>query len=536
MRVLAVHPGPLMYTKIFLRLEPLGLELVCAAVRRAGHEARLIDLQSRHAQGLLRARRRLAAGRGGVLLQLSGERSRGRRPCQADSRPAARNVRLRRRPQRLLHRAGAARARGRRHRLHPQGRGRGLGRRAARGRRARPSGDHPGPGRRQASTGRDRPRAWSKASMRSSRPATCSGAAVGTFSARSTPAPRSSSRAAAPGTVPSAARGRSMGGATAWSARSGRWRIWPPIREPGVFIVDDVAFVQSKHGFEIGEAIARRGIRKKYYLETRGDVLLRNKDVFRMWTRLGLEYMFLGLEAIDEEGLAQVPQADLARPRLRSPRVRALARNPGRHQPDRRPRLGSRALRRGPPVVPGDPRDREHLGQHPLSGNGNLANRGAANPHARLSALRHPARGAADALAARRLLRGAGPHPARAGDEAHGVGRAPGPHDDRARPSRARPDELRPEPLEVRPCVRSQALAGRSSAAGVLRDEAAAARAGRRSIRGASTSCRRAAARVAPSTMRPSSSSTRPGWARANSAWSADRRHVLEFDQRRKAP
>jgi hopanoid C-3 methylase HpnR len=75
------------------------------------------------------------------------------------------------------------------------------------------------------------------------------------------------------------------------------------IKERGIFIVDDVAFVQSKHGLEIGEAIARRGIRKQYYLETRGDVLLRNKDVFRLWTRLGLEYMFLGLEAIDEEGL-----------------------------------------------------------------------------------------------------------------------------------------------------------------------------------------------------------------------------------------
>jgi hopanoid C-3 methylase len=36
MRVLAVHPGPLMYTRIFLRLEPLGLELVAASVRQAG--------------------------------------------------------------------------------------------------------------------------------------------------------------------------------------------------------------------------------------------------------------------------------------------------------------------------------------------------------------------------------------------------------------------------------------------------------------------------------------------------------------------
>src|SRR4029077_959376 len=46
MRVLAVHPSSLMYSKIYLRLEPLGLELVAAAARDAGHEVRLIDLQS----------------------------------------------------------------------------------------------------------------------------------------------------------------------------------------------------------------------------------------------------------------------------------------------------------------------------------------------------------------------------------------------------------------------------------------------------------------------------------------------------------
>jgi magnesium-protoporphyrin IX monomethyl ester (oxidative) cyclase len=35
-----------MYSRIFLRLEPLGLELVAAAARRAVHAIRLIDLQS----------------------------------------------------------------------------------------------------------------------------------------------------------------------------------------------------------------------------------------------------------------------------------------------------------------------------------------------------------------------------------------------------------------------------------------------------------------------------------------------------------
>ncbi len=75
------------------------------------------------------------------------------------------------------------------------------------------------------------------------------------------------------------------------------------IPEPGVFIVDDVAFIRSEHGMAIGQEIERRGIRKRYYLETRGDVLLRNKEVFQYWKRLGLQYMFLGLEALDEEGL-----------------------------------------------------------------------------------------------------------------------------------------------------------------------------------------------------------------------------------------
>jgi hopanoid C-3 methylase HpnR len=76
------------------------------------------------------------------------------------------------------------------------------------------------------------------------------------------------------------------------------------IQEPGVFIVDDVAFIQAKHGMAIGEAIARSGIKKQYYLETRGDVLLRNKEVFQFWKTLGLAYMFIGIEAIDQEGLA----------------------------------------------------------------------------------------------------------------------------------------------------------------------------------------------------------------------------------------
>jgi len=99
---------------------------------------------------------------------------------------------------------------------------------------------------------------------------------------------------------------------SAWTFYGRNYRVKTPeraveelaqVREPGIFIVDDVAFIQAEHGMQLGEAIARRGIRKRYYLETRGDVLLRNKKVFELWKRLGLNTMFLGLEAIDEQGL-----------------------------------------------------------------------------------------------------------------------------------------------------------------------------------------------------------------------------------------
>jgi len=75
------------------------------------------------------------------------------------------------------------------------------------------------------------------------------------------------------------------------------------IQEPNVFIVDDVTFIHPEHGMAIGRAIEKRGIRKQYYLETRCDVLLRNREVFAYWKRLGLLFMFLGVEALDEETL-----------------------------------------------------------------------------------------------------------------------------------------------------------------------------------------------------------------------------------------
>jgi magnesium-protoporphyrin IX monomethyl ester (oxidative) cyclase len=75
------------------------------------------------------------------------------------------------------------------------------------------------------------------------------------------------------------------------------------IREPNLFIVDDVAFIHPEHGMAIADEIERRKIKKRYYLETRCDTLIRNQEVFKRWAKMGLSYMFLGLESLDAEQL-----------------------------------------------------------------------------------------------------------------------------------------------------------------------------------------------------------------------------------------
>ncbi|MGH3157108.1 MAG: radical SAM protein [Streptosporangiaceae bacterium] len=116
------------------------------------------------------------------------------------------------------------------------------------------------------------------------------------------------------------------------------------VAEPNVFIVDDVAFIRPEHGNGIAAELERRRVRKRYYLETRADVLLRNPDVFARWRRLGLAYMFLGMEALDEAGLdAYRKRVSPGRQHAR-PGGRPQAGSERRDQPDRGPGLGYRPV------------------------------------------------------------------------------------------------------------------------------------------------------------------------------------------------
>jgi hopanoid C-3 methylase len=301
MRLLGVHPSALMYSKVFLRLEPLGLELVAAAARRDGHDVRLIDLQvESHADydrmvdawrpeiiafsvnylanipEILDLARRTKARRPDVFICVGGHSASFTARAIIEHADGTVDAALKGEGEAGMPLLLEAVASGGAITRVPGA--------------VTAAGDGPPPGFVESldalRPARDLLRHRRKyflgtldpcASIEFSRgcPWDCAFCSAWTFYGRSY-------------------RLRSPDEIVADLAA---------IREPGVFIVDDVAFIREEHGMAIGEAIARQGIAKEYYLETRGDVLLRNKEVFRFWKRLGLCYMFLGLEALDEEGL-----------------------------------------------------------------------------------------------------------------------------------------------------------------------------------------------------------------------------------------
>lgn len=301
MKVLLVHPSCLLYSEIYLRLEPLGVELVAAAARRAGHEVRVLDLQLYGGGDFQRELRDWRPGAVGFSLNYLANA-----PEVMDlARLARREL-----PDCFIFVGGHSASFTAReliedseHAIQCVVRGDGEVATQALLEAVESGGDLAGipgvvtaggPGRppelvsdlNDLRPARDLMRRRGKyfigdldpcASIEFTRgcPWDCSFCSAWTFYGRSY-------RKLRPEVIADELEA---------------------IREPHAFIVDDVAFIHAEDGMAIGEEVARRGIKKLYYLETRGDVLLRNQDVFRLWKSLGLEYMFLGLEAIDDEGL-----------------------------------------------------------------------------------------------------------------------------------------------------------------------------------------------------------------------------------------
>jgi magnesium-protoporphyrin IX monomethyl ester (oxidative) cyclase len=78
------------------------------------------------------------------------------------------------------------------------------------------------------------------------------------------------------------------------------------MKEEHVMFTDDIAFLNHESYKELGERILAAGIKKSFSCETRCDLIIKYRDLFAMWRKAGLSAVFLGVEKIDDEGLASI--------------------------------------------------------------------------------------------------------------------------------------------------------------------------------------------------------------------------------------
>ncbi len=63
-----------------------------------------------------------------------------------------------------------------------------------------------------------------------------------------------------------------------------------------VYFSDDENFIDEAYGFELAEALARRGVKKHYFAWARATTVLHSSELLRRWREIGLDGVFVGFE------------------------------------------------------------------------------------------------------------------------------------------------------------------------------------------------------------------------------------------------
>jgi len=72
-----------------------------------------------------------------------------------------------------------------------------------------------------------------------------------------------------------------------------------------VYFSDDESFINEEFAWELAEAIATRGIKKRYFAWARSTTVNRSPELLRRWREIGLDSVFLGFEFTTNEELKQ---------------------------------------------------------------------------------------------------------------------------------------------------------------------------------------------------------------------------------------
>lgn len=73
-----------------------------------------------------------------------------------------------------------------------------------------------------------------------------------------------------------------------------------------VFFTDDIAFLHRESYQELGQRIRASALGLEYLCETRADLVVKYRELFRLWGEIGMRTIFLGIEKVDEAGLDAV--------------------------------------------------------------------------------------------------------------------------------------------------------------------------------------------------------------------------------------
>ncbi|MEZ5331099.1 MAG: radical SAM protein [Thermoanaerobaculia bacterium] len=84
------------------------------------------------------------------------------------------------------------------------------------------------------------------------------------------------------------------------------------IEAPNIFITDDIFWMDVRRSEEMARQIKAAGIRKYFTVQTRTDIICKFPHLIEMWKECGDLAIFLGLEAVTDEGLDHVNKSNTA--------------------------------------------------------------------------------------------------------------------------------------------------------------------------------------------------------------------------------
>ena len=70
-----------------------------------------------------------------------------------------------------------------------------------------------------------------------------------------------------------------------------------------VYFVDDETFINTRRMQRMAEMLIKRGIKKKYLSWARSDTVCRHPELFELWKKAGLEFVYIGFESLEEANL-----------------------------------------------------------------------------------------------------------------------------------------------------------------------------------------------------------------------------------------